>query len=539
MIINAVSSLILALSYNSQNETLYEDIIYKEEISEEIINYSYNNGIISPCDNQYLLNDLNGNVFILEEGEQNGFIIIDPISLLHIESVVTQKSPFNFNLFDTYYYFGPGMYFYKENNKFIHCINSDYIIDNTSAGEFQNNFNVNLFSFRNQVSDENFHTYLKDNDITKDLNIKNKVKISNKIYIDNFEYIKYSKFPENNDDSCGFVAASLVLNYYDKTICNGIVANNFKDDKNELISTEEKNPNINLKDKLVEYNNNNPISWAYTVTKSVNQYCADYSVKGEAICHLFNYGVKSSINMDKPCIIFGNFPNVSSNSGRVNHAITVYGFDERWWGGYYITNYGWKGYEEVSLGIGFIGSTMTFVLDEDYYKKNYKIKHDVYKFEDSYCKIEKIDNINVDNEFDFITKKYRCGFIHNEYLTISSRKDNYDTAYIEFQFVNPIRSLNINLSYWSKDERFTSPSISTLNFEYKDLYSKEFNNKINLFGYDISTNRNKQTTLTFNFPYKTKCFRIYSHFERISCLNDRNKGRICIGDITIDTYRSL
>jgi hypothetical protein len=52
----------------------------------------------------------------------------------------------------------------------------------------------------------------------------------------------------------------------------------------------------------------------------------------------------------------------------------------------------------------------------------------------------------------------------------------------------------------------------------------------------LSKDRNNQTVINLSFPKKTRELRIYAHFNDMPPPVDRNKGRISIGNITIDSY---
>lgn len=532
MIINLASTLIAISTFNAASTISSNDNLGISQISTQLaVSENYNN----PQEDQFCVKDLSGNIFVVQTGEDEGTMIIDSVSQYFIESTPTMVCPYSFVNGDDNYYLGPGNYYRRIGDNFYHCLNSEFVINYEKAAEIQISFDNQLLEFRDATSDASYDEYRTNNPTSPTIN--KRIRIGDKIYIDNYTYIRDARHPYNYDGSCGFVAASIVLNYWDKTVHNGVVDSVFKDDDGELNSTNYYSPTTNLKDKLVSYNNGVTSSWAKNVAESVNKYCTNYGIKGSASWYIGKIGLEASLYKEKPAVLFGYIPNVSS-SGYSPHAVTCYGFDTRWWGGYYIVNYGWGNqYAETSLGFGFAGSTMTFSLDEDFYKTDYVINKNIYNFPDSYNSTETTSSLTTLDGLAFKTKRLRCGFIHNEYLTISPRKKGFDTAYIDYMFTNPVRKITINISFWSNDERYQSPNVATLLFQWKNLYSDYWDDNLDLLSLNLSTNRNQQSVLELEFQQKTREFRIFSHFYYTSGKTDRNKGRVSIGDIIVSTYR--
>lgn len=535
MIFNLLTTIIAASSFNygsSNHSNLLENEL---NISNNCLLASESMGFNNPEENQNAVKDLNGNIFIVQENKENGFLIFDPVANDVIESTTTAVCPYIFDNLHDNYYFGPMNYYYKEGNYFHHYKIDNCFGDLPSILQLQEEFNSQLEDFRAITSEESYELYVENNQ--GDTNPpKRHYESGNKVYINNYQYIRDMKQPYNWDGSCGFVAASIVLNYWDKTIHSGTVASQFLDDNGELNSTLYSNPYINLKDKLIEYNSGNADSTARTVSNAVNKYCDDFNVNGSASWYLGKIGLQASFANEKPAIMFGRFPNVQSG-GYANHAITCYGIDRRWWGGYYVVNYGWGSeYSEVSLGFGFVGETMTFSLNEESYARVYTISPIDYSFSQNYCSNKTIKTVS-SGDLLFTTKRLRCGYIENQFINLSPRKKGFDTAYIEYEFINPIVSMDLNISFWSDDERYEYPNSAYSLIQYKNLYNDIWIDKFDLLNdIALSTDRNNQSNLHFDFPFKTREIRIISHFDKISGLNDRNKGRISIGNITISTY---
>ncbi len=174
-------------------------------------------------------------------------------------------------------------------------------------------------------------------------------------YISNYGYIKNAIYPENEDGTCGYTAACLILNYWNK-VKGGYVPSEFLD------GSDLKTSGYTLQDKLVEYGGSNE-SWGKIIRDAINQLCSDYSISGKARYRIGKLGVLSEISNDRPAIIFGwltldpSPASVNSTSGgKVFHAVTAYGTS----GLYFICHYGWEGYEHVKLDGGLIGSCTLF-----------------------------------------------------------------------------------------------------------------------------------------------------------------------------------
>ena len=126
------------------------------------------------------------------------------------------------------------------------------------------------------------------------------------------------------------------------------------------------------------------------------------------------------------------------------------------------------------------------------------------------------------------TIRKRCGFIENEYINLSARKQNFGVAFIEFHLEMPIRRLDLNLSFWSDREYLSSDdSIATIDI-------LDFNNEWlpiqNLLDGNLPTDRTNQKLYSFIFNNPILSFRIYVQTEAVGTYN---KGRISIGNITM------
>lgn len=251
--------------------------------------------------------------------------------------------------------------------------------------------------------------------------------------------------------------------------------------------------------------------------------------------YLGKIGLENELANNRPAIVFGAIPD-APNSNLINHAVVAYGIQKEWWGGYYIVNYGWDPQRaEVSLGAGFIGSVTLFQLTADTYARDYLVQPKNYGFQDSYITPAAEKTVSAGGLI-FETNRLRCGYTQSEYITLSPRKAGEGTAYLEYNFTNPVYKIDVNLSFWSDDERYRGANVAEARIEYQRLCENTYLPALDLLTADLPTDRTQQKTYTISFPGGTRHFRFYTHFDYMSGYTDRNKGRISIGNMRIYTY---
>lgn len=534
-----MKALLLALTLLSANiivvvpaQEEYADLYSECEQHCEILAQA--EGIENTVDETYKLKDLAGNIFYAKIGEEEGFMVYDPVAQNCIEKSASLKSPYDFNEPKDYYYFGPMNYYERINDTFYSLMIQGEEITIEYAYQLQDIFSNQLSEFRNSQSQYAYEQYVEHMANTvAPLSVTN----GDKVYINNYQYIRDAKHPLNYDGTCGFVAATLILNYWEKTMHKGTVLPQYLDSNGDLNSTGTYNTTINLKDRLVEFNGGvgNGASWGKSVRDSLIKYCAFAGINATSSYYLGKIGLDNELANNRPAIIFGSMPR-PSNSERINHAVVAYGIDKEWWGGYYIVNYGWyHDTAEVSLSSAFIGSVTFFQLDDDTYSRDYIVLPQNYGFEDSYVTSDTSNTVKA-NGLTFETNRLRCGFTQNEYINLCPRREGYGTAYLEYYFTNPVTQIEVDLSFWSDDERYGGANIAEARIEYQRLCENTFISALDLLKANLPTDRKQQTTYTITFPGGTRYFRFYAHFDYMSGFKDRNKGRISIGNMWIHTY---
>ena len=139
------------------------------------------------------------------------------------------------------------------------------------------------------------------------------------------------------------------------------------------------------------------------------------------------------------------------------------------------------------------------------------------------------------NNFSFQTRRYRTGYIQQEYIVMSPIKTNITEAYIEYKFTNPVFRIDVELTYWRSisNEWLTS---DTGKAELQVLNNNNWTRKIDLLSPEtnLSQDRSQPKTYIINFTDPVTSFRFFSQINSPTT-SSNNRGRICIGDMNIYT----
>ena len=258
------------------------------------------------------LHDFAGNVYKLAECSPEGYFIIHPESGVMVEYSRTGESPYADKIGELFY-LGPTYYYSKINNKYVHTeIDEEIGIQDANeliiecqeandalllkpqtdivsylSGE-TNTLNGSVYDTQSAITFwVNGHTYFR--------NLNN-----------NFGYM--------NGNCCGYIAANLILKYYD---------NRGKIDLPSSYMTSH----TALTDALLDYN---PLSSnesdGYVIADVIDEFCRDNGLPQRGSAALGISGVTSEIeNNKRPCIIFGGFYSSFDPVGA--HAVTAYGYN--------------------------------------------------------------------------------------------------------------------------------------------------------------------------------------------------------------------
>lgn len=193
----------------------------------------------------------------------------------------------------------------------------------------------------------------------------NGVSPANRYYIPYRWYVSTIEHPDNFDGKCGFVAASLILNWWDRTKKEFIPSEYREDNGNLVRKTHAEDEKYSLADHLVDLNGGVKEPWALTVRDTLVKFGNEVGIKAEAGYFLGGINLGNEIKDGRPTILFGALPDIrTEHHSKIAHAVAVYGTEKHEWLSYFIVNYGWNDefYNEVVLNSGFFGSTTTFRL---------------------------------------------------------------------------------------------------------------------------------------------------------------------------------
>jgi len=312
-----------------------------------------------------ILSDLNGNHFELIELGEQGYMIFDAESGKYLEEALESPSPY-LGLSDNLYYFGPLNYYQLVDGRFVHTVFPDeYEISYNEGLTAQSAFDTALQRSRLQKDTEMLalmeldpNSAVSRNSIQTQISTQS-TQATNE-YIPYYSYIKNAVYPPNVNDTCGYTAACLILNYWHKVEGN-VINSAFLDSNGNLLTGSN---DYTLQDKLLSYGNS-ASSWGLTIRDVLIDYCNEYGVAATSTYYVTNFDIFAEIGRDRPVIVFGYFPNNPTpvTRGSVLHAVTAYGTSTSGLLTKLIVHYGWDGYNHVTLDGGLVGSSTQFVLN--------------------------------------------------------------------------------------------------------------------------------------------------------------------------------
>lgn len=336
---------------NSKNIETYSNskflFIHKEMIKSITGKYSQNIIIKK-------LTDLSGNEFELIETGKSGYYIFDKISGDYIEFSPDAPSPY-LGMYSNLKYFGPKCYYVKNSNNFSHTIiKNQKDISNKNLSVVQSEFDKMIVRSRSTINTRVLSLQNKS-DIEKSKQANAIFGQANDELIACYWHIEDAIYPANTNGTCGYVAACLILNYWNKRKANSIIPSRYLDSNGDLLTT-----GYTLQDKLLSYGYNTS-TWAKDIYNVFNDFCAEYRISATSNWSYGKLSVASELKNSRPVALFGYFPDESSN-GYIQHAVTAYGLREGIIADKYIVHYGWSGYERIYLDSGLMGSNTRFKL---------------------------------------------------------------------------------------------------------------------------------------------------------------------------------
>ena len=161
------------------------------------------------------------------------------------------------------------------------------------------------------------------------------------------------------------------------------------------------------------------------------------------------------------------------------------------------------------------------------------IKPSEYGFTDSYptdeiTKTQYVEHI-ASNNFKFETRRYRTGYIHDEYIVMSPKRKGINEAYIEYRFHTAVTRIDVELAHWRD---YSSEKLDSSNGKaiVEQFINNTWQEALDLLSLNLSTNRNNSKYYKVIFDQPVYRVRFYAS-TLLENTNDSNKGRICIGNI--------
>lgn len=168
--------------------------------------------------------------------------------------------------------------------------------------------------------------------------------------VTSYGYITGSRVYPNSTGVCGWVAGSILVRYWHARYSS----------RGLLPSAYRSGTNMTSSPNFATYlrNGRSLSTWAPDLVAQLAWNASRQGVSVETYYNWFTTGVESSINNNRPVLLFGNYPK-TSGSGKSNHAVVGYGLVN---GGGYVVHYGYSGCTNIHLNAGLTGTNTKFWL---------------------------------------------------------------------------------------------------------------------------------------------------------------------------------
>lgn len=255
--------------------------------------------------------------------------------------------------------------------------------------------------------------------------------------------------------------------------------------------------------------------------------------------------IKAAINDNRPVI-----------SNGTGHSTVAFAYDDDYvW---VHTGWGWAGatpwstfksdlfsnYSAGCIDIQYIGD---HVHSDNYYSNNLNqyfcpcgtkftsttITPEDYGFEPEYFYDSRVHAFEVD-DLSITTVRLRTGYIENEYINLSPKRQNAGDAYLEYWFSKPVRTFDLNLSYWQIKD-VLSPLNSTAYFSvlFKNddgnYYWVQTTDLLN----DISLTTDRYNQDNYQYSYIENEIYGFRFVMQAPATGNSNSGRLSIGNINL------
>lgn len=128
-------------------------------------------------------------------------------------------------------------------------------------------------------------------------------------------------------------------------------------------------------------------------------------------------------------------------------------------------------------------------------------------------------------------QRLRCGYIEEQYVNLSPRREGAGLAYLRLEWNMPVFSYMFGASLWSAKENFDGVAfarVKSLSGEWQSVEDADFN----LLSLGLSTTRSN--IKRFHKKHLEGIFGLEFRATS-SAVGERNKGRICLDDIVLNT----
>ena len=188
----------------------------------------------------------------------------------------------------------------------------------------------------------------------------------------------------------------------------------------------------------------------------------------------------------------------------------------------------------------------TYPYWDDYYtKKSFNkpleyneiplIKPNEYGFADAYPSDDTTKNTFISHtashNFAFETRRYRTGYIHDEYIVMSPIRNGFKEAFIEYRFSYAVTRIDVELSHWREtSHEWLTNSTGEASVQY--FWENQWVEKLDLLSSSTALPTNRNSHKFYKIEFDNPAYRVRFHAETFSAnANDSNRGRICIGNM--------
>lgn len=175
----------------------------------------------------------------------------------------------------------------------------------------------------------------------------------------------------------------------------------------------------------------------------------------------------------------------------------------------------------------------------DTYQNKPYITPEEYGFADAYptdVTIKEQFQKHTIRDFDFETRRYRVGYIHNEDIVMSCIRADINEAFIEYRFETALNRIDVELSHW-RDQSYDWLSKSNGTAVVQQYIKNGWVTVLDLLSDETNLPRNRNEKNTYKIEFLQPAYRIrfYSSSTMVTT-SDSNRGRISIG--TMSFYES-